>query len=304
VMLKDLPENSTVLAMAQRLADMPTNQTRLPVLGSIIEAYFVDGDTGLQQTDDADWTNKYVDAEEVAVIVPIPKKVLADTGFDMIGMLTPRIIAAIGKTIDRAVYYGTGIPASWTTNIGAAGLVARCTAAGHTISLAEYTDEYEAILGEKANGDDGLSMLLEADGFFATGYVGHLTMKGKLRNTRDANGQPIFHNGNQVNDTFVTGELDGMPILYPRNGGVVAASSLLIAGDWSRLVYSIRQDVDVNILKEATLTDAAGNVTFNLAQRGMIALQVTMRLGVSLPNQINMVNEDDTTRCEFATLTA
>jgi len=84
----------------------------------------------------------------------------------------------------------------------------------------------------------------------------------------------------------VTGELDGMPILYPRNGGVVAASSLLIAGDWSRLVYSIRQDVDVNILKEATLTDAAGNVTFNLAQRGMIALQVTMRLGVSLPNQI------------------
>ena len=59
------------------------------------------------------------------MIVPIPEAVLDDSAFDIWGEVQPALVEAFGIAIDQAVLYGTNIPASWTTNLGAAGLVAR-----------------------------------------------------------------------------------------------------------------------------------------------------------------------------------
>ena len=95
---------------------------------------------------------------------------------DMLAEVTARGPVALSKAITAAVLFGTNIPTSWTTNLGAAGLKAVCTAASQTISLASYTDIYEAIMGETGGGSDGALMLIEADGFMATGHVarGHV----------------------------------------------------------------------------------------------------------------------------------
>jgi HK97 family phage major capsid protein len=227
--------------------------------------------------------------------------VFDDASFDIWAEVKPSLVEAFNKAICAAVLYGTNIPASWTTNLGAAGIVAGATAASQTISAAAYTDLYEAILGEDQAGTDGLFMLVEADGYGVTGNIAHMSMKGKLRNTRDALGDPIFKANMQSLSQY---DLDGTPIFFPTDGSITAASSLLISGQWDQLVYAMRQDLTYKVLDQAVIQDGAGNIVYNLAQQDMVALRAVMRLGFALPNPINRMNETTATRFPFAVLTA
>lgn len=298
--LKNVPQQSAVMRMARKLPNLSRNQRRLPVLSALATAYFVNGDTGLKQTTENNWESKYIDAEEMAVIVPIPEAVLDDSAYDIWGEVRPQLEEALGLAFDQAVLYGTNIPASWTTNMGAAGLVAVMTAASHVISAAGYTDLYEAILGETAAGAAGLVGLIETDGFMATGHLAHTSFRGKLRNVRDSNGGLIFQPSMQNRGQYT---LDGAPIDFPLNGAI-SSTYWDTVGDWSQLVYAMRQDITYKILTEAVIQDAAGNIVYNLAQQDMVALRAVMRVGVALPNPINRINQTAATRCAFAALTA
>lgn len=299
--LKSLPETSIVMQLARRLTDMSVKQRRLPVMNALATAYFVSGDNGLKQTSEVNWANKYIEAEELAVIVPIPEAVLDDAAFDIWGEVQPALVEAFGVAIDQAVLYGTNIPASWTTNLGAAGLVALSTAAGNTVSLAAYTDMYEALLGETAAGTAGSLGQLELDGYVATGHVADTSMKRKLRNVRDADGSPIFKANMQDSSRY---DLDGAPIYFPTNGAISAATALVVSGQWNQLVYAMRQDITYKVLDQAVIQDGAGNTIYNLAQQDMVALRAVMRLGFALPNPINRMQPTAASRAPFSVLTA
>ncbi len=298
--LKNVPQQSAVMRLARRLPNMSRAQKRLPVLSSLPTAYFVSGDTGTKQTTEASWGNKYIDAEELAVIVPIPEAVLDDAGYDIWGEVRPLLEEAIGIAFDKAALYGTNIPASWTTNMGAAGLVAVMTAASQVVSLSAYPDLYAAILGETDAGVAGVVGQVEADGFLVTGHLAHPTFRGKLRNCRDTLGNPIFQPSMTQRGSYT---LDGASIDFPLNGAI-SSTYYTICGDWSQLVYAFRQDITYKVLDQAVIQDAAGNIVYNLAQQDMVALRAVVRVGVALPNPINRVNETAATRCAFAALTA
>lgn len=295
-----LPTINPIMQLARKLPNMSRAQRRMPVLSALATAYFVNGDTGLKQTSQMAWENKYIDAEELAVIVPIPESVLDDAGFDVWSQVRPEIERALSFAINRAVLYGTNIPASWTTNLGSAGIVAGATAAGHTVAAAAYTDLYEAILSENSSGDDGVFMLVEADGYMVTGNLASPTFKGKLRGIRDQNLQPIFKPTMQDATRY---ELDGTPLFFPTDGSIVTTEGVLISGDWNQLVFAIRQDITYKVLTEAVIQDSNGDIIYNLAQQDMVALRAVMRLGFALPNPINNMNTDDDTRYPFAVLT-
>lgn len=292
--ISSVAELNPLMRLARKLPNMATNQQRIPVASALASAYFVSGDTGLKQTTSVSWQSKYIDAEELAVIVPIPEAVLNDPTYDIWGNTKPMINEAFSVAISQALFHGVNIPASWTTNLGAAGLLAACTAAGHTLSLAGYTDFYEALLGETGAGTDGVYMSVEADGFMVTGTVAHPSVKGRIRNTRDLNGVPIFKDG----------QVDGTPVYFPTDGSIDPASALLFAGQWDQLVYAIRQDITYKILDQAVIQDNTGAIVYNLAQQDMIALRCVMRLGFALPNPINRMNTNAATRLPFAVLTA
>ena len=298
--LKAVPQASAVMRLARKLPNMSTAQRRMPVMSALATAYFVSGDTGLKQTTELNWSSKYIDAEELAVIVPISDAVLSDSDYDIWGEAKPQLEEAIGIAVDQAVLYGTNIPASWSTNLGAAGLVAVMTAASQVISAASYTDLYEALLGETAAGTAGLLGLIEADGFMASAHLAHMSFRGKLRNVRDSNGAPIFLPSMQSPGQYT---LDGAPIDFPKNGAI-SSTYWDIVGDWSQLVYSMRQDITYKILDQAVIQDSAGNIVYNLAQQDMVALRAVIRLGFALPNPINRMNTTAATRCAFAALTA
>jgi len=299
--LAQTTEASAVLRLARRLRDIPASVKTMPVVSALPTAYFVSGDVGLKQTSEVNWANVTLTAEELAVIVPIPQNAFDDSNYPVWDVVQPLVVEAAGVAIDQAVLYGTNIPATWTTGLGAAGIVARCTAASHTISLASYTDLYEAVLGETAAGTDGLLMLIEADGFMATGHLAHTSMRGMLRNCRDSDGNPIFVADPSAAASY---RLDGTECIFPTNGSIVAGSSLLVSGQWTELVYAMRQDISWMIADQGVIQDAQGAIVYNLFQQDMIALRMTMRLGFALPNPINRMNTTASTRCAFATLTA
>lgn len=287
-----LPEASSVMAVSRRLPDMNRAQLRLPVSSALVNGYWVSPtDTGLKQTSEANWTNVYVNAEELAVIVPIAEAVLDDADFDIWAQVRPQIVEAFGKAFDEAVLYGTNAPASFPDDI-----LTDATAAGHVLSLASFSDAYDAILGE-----GGVFGKVEEDGFGVNGSIAALSMKAKLRGLRDTFGQPIFSATMQGMSSYT---LDGEPIFFPRNGSVNPASSLLISGDWSQLVYAMRQDITYKVLDQAVITDGAGAIVYNLAQQDMVALRAVMRIGWALPNPVNRINSNAATRYPFAVLQA
>jgi HK97 family phage major capsid protein len=288
-------EQSAVMRLARRLPNMTTRQTIMPVLETLVTAGFVNGDTSRKPTSKLTWGNKTITAEELAVIVPIPEAVLDDSDYDIWGEVRPRIMEAMGVAFDAAVLFGTNKPASWPT-----GLVAQAVAAGNSVdqsvAVAAGNDLYDQLLGA-----GGVISLVEADGYMVDGHVADITMRAQLRGLRDdsGNGQPIFLRSMQEGGQY---ELDGAPIYFPRNGAWAAATALLVSGDWSNLVYAMRQDLTYKILTEAVIQDVDGSIAYNLAQQDMVALRAVMRVGWQASNPINRMNATAGTRFPFAAL--
>lgn len=297
--IKNVPQMSAVMSRGRKLRNMTSNQTRMPVLSALASAYFVTGanqtarDYGLKQTTEMAWANKYLYAEEIAAIAPIPQSVIDDIeagGYDVWGEVRPSIEEAIGKTFDAAVFYGTNAPAgTWPTNI-----VAGAVAAGNSVVLGAVGDLYDDIMAE-----NGLLSKIETDGYMVNGHVAALTMKGKLRGLRGDDGQPIFMRDMQGAAQYT---LDGQPVIFPMNGAFDATQSLMISGDWSQLVWAVRQDITFTILDQAVIQDGNGAIVYNLAQQDMVALRVVFRVGWQLPNPINRIQEVEASRYPFAVL--
>lgn len=280
-----ITEESAVLRLARRLPNMTSKTLRLPILNSLPHAYFVNGDTGLKQTTNVGWANKYITAEEIAVIVPVPDNVIADSEYDLWAQIRPLVTQAFGQVIDKAMLYGIGKPASWPN-----GIVTDANSKNKTIVLG--SDPYGSIMEE-----NGLISLVEKSGYNVTGYVGAVRARGMLRGVRDDNGQPIFRQGMTGGTTYM---LDGQNIVFPMNGAIDGDETLLIAGDFRQMVYAIRQDLTVMRANQGVITDASGNVIYNLFQQDMQALRFVMRLGWQLPNPVGNIGGEN--RFPFAVL--
>jgi HK97 family phage major capsid protein len=289
--IQELPESSAFLRFARRLPNMSRKEFRMPILNSLITAYWVNGDTGLKQTSELEWANVYLYAEELAVIVPIPENVLADSSYDIWGEVRPRMVEAFGKAIDQAAFLNVNKPATWPV-----GIVQGATNASHAVTAgAGGADIYDSIMSE-----GGVIAKVEEDGYAVTGHVAALALRAKLRGLRSATDElPIFKTSMQGSTSY---ELDGSPINFPVNGSMNAGTALLISGDWNRAVWSMRSDVTYKLLDQAVIQDASGNIIYNLAQQDMVALRAVLRLGWALPNPINPINSNAATRYPFAVL--
>ncbi|KKL73698.1 hypothetical protein LCGC14_2072290 [marine sediment metagenome] len=287
--IQGVTEQSVVMRFGRKLANMARAQTRMPVLSLFPIGYFVDGDTGLKKTTEVNWANKYIDAEEIAVIVPIAESVLDDADYDIWGEIRPRIEEEFGRLIDAAVLFGDLAPASWPTDV-----LAAAVAAGNSVTLGAGADLYEDICDT-----GGVIAAVEADGFMHSGAAAAMSMRSRLRGLRDADGQLLYTRSMQDGTPYA---LDGEPIYFPKNGCWDVAQAHMILGDWSQLVFSIRQDLTYKIFTEGVVQDAAGDIVYNLMQQDMVALRAVMRIGWQVPNPINRLQETEADRYPFAAL--
>lgn len=280
---------SAVLSRGRRLPNMSSRTYKMPVLDMLPLAYFVNGDTGQKKTTKMAWDKKYIIAEEIAVIVPIPEAVLDDSDYDIWGEVRPRVEEAFGKVIDSAVLFDVNKPDSWRN-----GLVSSATTAGSVVTLATADNLYDKIMGE-----EGVIAKVEESGYFVTGHMADISMRAKLRGLKDENGQPIFKSDMQGATQY---SLDGSAMNFPNNGSFDKSQALMVSGDFSQLVYSIRQDITFKLFTEGVVQNTDGSIAYNLMQQDMVALRAVMRIGWEIPNPINSVNKDKATRFPFAVL--
>lgn len=282
---------SAVLQRGRRLANMTSRQYKMPVLDMLPIAYFVNGDTGQKQTTKQAWDKKFITAEEIAVIVPIPEAVLDDSEYDIWGEVRPRIVEAFGKVIDGAILFDVNKPDSWRD-----GVVATATKAGSVVTLGSSDNLYDKIMGE-----DGVIAKVEGSGYFVNGHMADISMRAKLRGLKDANENPIFKSDMQSGTNYT---LDGSPMNFPNNGSFDKSKALMISGDFSQLTYAIRQDITFKMFTEGVVQNTDGSIAYNLMQNDMVALRAVMRLGWEIPNPINSVQKDKAKRCPFSLLKA
>ena len=268
---------------------MSSKTYKMPVLDMLPIAYFVDGDNGAKKTTKQAWDKKIIIAEEIAVIVPIPESVLDDSNYDIWAEVRPRVTEAFGKVIDGAILFDVNKPTSWRD-----GVVTTATKAKSVVTAT--ADLYQDILGE-----GGVISKVEESGFFVSGHMADISMRAKLRGLRDDVGQPIFKSDMQNGTNY---SLDGSPMNFPNNGAWDKSKALMISGDFSQLVYSIRQDITFKLFTEGVVQNTDGTIAYNLMQNDMVALRAVMRLGWEIPNPINSVQSDKTKRCPFAILQA
>lgn len=270
-------KDSKALSMFRRLPNMTSDKTKLRVLDSLPVAYFVDESTnnGRKNTTKMAWDKKFINAAELAVIVPIKENVLNDSSIDIWAEVRPRIVEAFAKKIDNAMFFGVDKPTDWRK-----GLVPSVIDAE-----AEVTET-----GKLYSDINDVMTKVEESGYEVNGILGGVGLKGKFRMMTDTTGQPLN-----------TTEIGSIRRAFMDNGVWDKSKSTLIAGDFSQAVYAIRQDVTYKILDQAVIQDTDGSILYNLAQDDMVALRVVMRLGWEIPNPVNALNET-ATRFPFASL--
>lgn len=285
--IQELPQASSVLSLA-RTVPMSVKTTRQPVLSALPQAYFVSGDTGLKQTTDQEWENLTLVAEELAVIVPVPEAYLADTQVPLWDEIRPRVVEAFGRKIDAACLFGADKPTTWGSAIADAAY-----AAGNKVTAGTGADLAVDIAR--------LAELIDTDGFSVNGFASRPGLQWRLISLRSAtNGQPVY------TPSLVPGQpsgLYGFPLHESKSGGWDAGEASLIAGDWSKAIVGLRQDITFRIFTEGVISDGNGAVVLNLMQQDSVALRATMRLAWQVANPITNLNSSSSTRFPFGIVT-
>lgn len=270
-----------------RKVRMTKKQAKVRVLDALPSApgggAWIDGDTGRKPTLDMGWANKFLEAEEIAGIVPIPENVLDDADMDIWGEVRPRIAEYVAYHLDLAVFLGIGAPASFGDSLYEGAL-----AAGNVVDLSTFLG-----LGTQAQGYDLAGAfsetigLVEDDGYNANTVWTKRTIKRRLQNLRDGDGNPILGTNMRSDSNTNVPSIWGVDAFLAENAALNAEANLhAIAGDRSRAVLGVRQDIDFKFLDQATLTDGAGNVLVSLAEQDMVALRFKMRAGFTVADPL------------------
>lgn len=300
-----LQYESALLRLSRRVPNLATNQTRLPVLSALPTAYFVNGDTGLKQTTEMAWANKYLNVEELACIVPIPENVFEDVAYNVWDEAQPLLVQAIGRAIDAATFFSVNKPSSWPVGI-AADIVA------HSQTITRGTAA--AAAGGIATDIEETLGLVEASGYAPDGIATNLTERKYFRRARDTTGQALLDFGmrqagaipNPGNAGNPYDTIAGLPVAYMMAGlwPTGSGAAELFTGDFTQSIVGIRKDITIKVADQGVIQDNTGTIVYNLFQQDMIALRVTFRMAWQIANTINYQQPVEASRYPFAALVA
>lgn len=254
--MTDVARGSSILRLS-KVEPMKSDTKKWQVLAEGPGAYWV-GEGQRIQTTKARWIFPEMKAKKIAVIVVTTKEKLNDATIDVFGELKEPIAEAFYKAIDAACLFGVNSP--FEKNIFDSAVQSSNVVIDGTSELDLDVSDVMALVEETTE---------------VNGFVAHGRVKNRLRKLRDANGNQLYVSG------VDTKELYNEPIEFCKNGAWDKSKAEIIAGDWSKSLVGLREGIEYEVLKEATLqgtVDADGK-PISLAEQDLIGLKVTMRLG-------------------------
>ena len=278
---------------------MKRAQQRIPVLSQLPVAYWITGasldarDIGMKQTTSLQWDNVYLNAEEIAVIVPIAKNLLDDLDYDFWTQVKPKITEAFGVALDEAVFFGNNAPTTFPPAI-----VTGANSAGNLVvagtSTVDYLDDINNAMAT-----------VEADGFDITGFWARKQVKAKLRGLRDTTKGLIYYPDTPPSGDASVGTLFGEKIVFSNAGlsgyATGAANYSMIGGQWDQSMLGVREDISMEMFDTGVITDNGTPpvIQFNLMQQDMVALRVVARFAWAIPNPVNRQQQTKANRYPF-----
>jgi HK97 family phage major capsid protein len=273
--IQEAPKASAALSLMNRTT-LSSKTQRMPVLDVLPVAYWVGGDTGMKQTSQQQWKNVIMVVEELACIVPIPEAYLDDADVPLWAQVQPRLTEAVGALIDAAVLWGIGKPATWGESV-----FTGATKSGHWTTEGTGTD-----LGVDVS---VLGQQMAQSGYTLNGFAAMPGMSWKLTGLRSAQGVPIY---NPDMSSSNTGRgLYGYDLAEINNGSwqMPTAGALLLAGDFTKSIIGIRNDISFKMFSEGVISDDTGKVILNLMQQDSVAMRMTMRLAYATVNPVTIM---------------
>lgn len=256
--LKAVTRGSSVIRLSL-VKEMKSDTEKFPVSTDTPGAFWV-GEGERIKTSNAGWIYPEMKAKKIAVIIPVTKEKLKDTTINVFEELKPLIAEAFYKAIDAACLFGINSPFA------------------KNIFNSAVTAENFIVDGTSKSLDLDVSdvmALIEEAGFDVNGFAANNGIKNRLRKLRDANGNQLFVSGVDQKEFY------NEPIEFSRNGSWDKTKAEIIAADWTKSLVGIRDGLEYEILKEATLqgtVDTDGK-PISLAEQDMIGIKATMRLG-------------------------
>lgn len=297
--MQSIEEKSAALRLMPHTR-MRRAQQRIPVMSQLPTAYWITGasldarDIGMKQTTNLAWDNVYLNAEEMAVIVPIAKNFLEDIDYDFWAQVKPKVTEAFGVALDEAIFFGVNAPTTFPSSI-----VSGANAAGNLViggtSTVDWIDDI----------NNGMATV-EADGFDVTGFWARRQVRAKLRGIRDTTKAFLLLGDNDTPSGDIrTGTLFGEQIVFSNAGlsgfATGAANYSLIGGEWSQSMLAVRDDISMEMFDTGVITDNGTPpvIQYNLLQQDMVALRVTARFAWAIPNPVNRQQPTKASRYPF-----
>jgi hypothetical protein len=238
-------------------------------------AYFVNGDTGLKQTTEINWTNKYLNIEEIATILPVPDNVVADVDANIWDQAMPYLVEAFGRTLDAATFFGTNAPGTWPTNVSAA-----AARRGQLADRQRGGDRRRRLRRPGRGVRAARRRRLRPDRHHRVDRLEGPDPAGPRQHGSAPRPGPGERHPDQHRRPRRRYPMRG---LWPAGSGGVYS----LVGDWSQFVVGVRQDITMKILDQAVITDNTGAIIYNLPQQDMTAIRLTFRVGWQVANIIN-----------------
>lgn len=255
---------SVAMALGRQIPTT-TKDSRIPVLTGVPEASWLATDTSRKPVTNATWENKAIVAEEIACIVVVPDAVVEDSEWDIWDAVRPLIARAMATTIDKAVLFGLGAPASFGP-----GLVAHATTATQVIP---------------STSDAAADLLGAAEAVALTEHVatGAVVRPGwqfaaARQRTHELTANPL--------DSPYPMSIAGMGIRVNPTVWDSEAATAIVA-DWDSVLLGTRKDITFEIFNTGVLQNTDGTIAVNLLQEDTSAMRCVMRVGHHLATPVN-----------------
>ncbi|MFC6021504.1 phage major capsid protein [Plantactinospora solaniradicis] len=244
-------------------------------------------DLAMKQTTSMTWTQKRMEAEEMAVLVPLPDTWKADSDVDF-EEIKPYLVEAMAKKLDAAILFGEEVPTSWVAS-GFRGILPDALGRGNSIAATSYPVQGSS----PARIDYGLAIAALAeqmaeDGYAPTGFVTYPGFKWKLVQMRGNNGEPIYQGSLVGMDGRPAQTVYGESLAEVRSGiwNTHKDDALIIAGQWNLLKIGIRQDIEFAVTDSAPIFNQAGTLVLNTFQQDAKVLRATFRVAANVINPL------------------